>query len=231
MSASSTATFRSRRGNPTMPLRMLAMDLDGTIIGNDLVISRPVKEAVGRAIDAGLIVTLATGRMYQGSLRFARELGIRQPVLCYQGAMIRHTVTGETWYHEPVPIDLAKQVIELAEGQHKTVIGFVDDQCYVSQVTPESEFYGHHSGVEPKAVGDLTAWMPEAPTKVLIITPLEETDATVAYYRDRFVDRLFVARSFPLFTELTNVHVSKGRAMTQLCRRLQVDPRDVAAIR
>lgn len=213
-----------------MTFRLLAMDLDGTVIGNDLVISQRVKDAVGRAIEAGLIVTLATGRMFQGTRKFAQQLGIAQPVICYQGAMIRHTVTGELWYHEPVPLEQAKEVIALAEGQGKTVIGFVDDQCYVSRETDESRFYHHHAGVRPEPVGDLKAWLPEAPTKVLIITPKEQTDETVAFFKERFQDTLFVTRSYPLFTELTRLGVSKGKAMTQLCGRLGVPREDVIAI-
>jgi len=206
------------------------MDLDGTVIGNDLVISERVKGAVGRAIDAGLVVTLATGRMFQGTRKFAQQLDIAQPVICYQGAMIRHTITGELWYHEPVPLEQAKEVIDLAESQGKTVIGFVDDQCYVSRETDESRFYHHHAGVRPEPVGDLKAWLPEAPTKVLIITPKEQTDETVAFFKARFRDTLFVTRSFPLFTELTRLGVSKGKAMAQLCDRLGIAREEVVAI-
>lgn len=213
-----------------MTYRLLAMDLDGTVIGNDLVISQPVKDAVRRAVEAGLIVTLATGRMFQGTRRFARELNIAQPVICYQGAMIRHTVTGELWYHEPVPLEQAKEVIALAESQGKTVIGFVDDQCYVSRENDESKFYHRHSGVPPEPVGSLGPWLPEAPTKVLIITPKEQTDETAAFFKERFKDSLFVTRSYPLFTELTRLGVSKGKAMGQLCDRLGLSRQDVIAI-
>lgn len=224
-----TAAACGREGND-VTYRLLAMDLDGTVIGNDLVITDRVKQAVRRAIEAGMIVTLATGRMYQGTLRFAKELDIYQPLVCYQGAMIRHAVTNELWFHEPVPIEVAREVIEIAEGQGKVVVGFVDDQCYVSRDTPESRFYHHHSGVEPRIVGDLQAWLPEAPTKVLIITAQEETDVTLAFFRERFARQLNATRSYPLFTELTRENVSKGRALTQLCARLMIDPAEVAAI-
>jgi Cof subfamily protein (haloacid dehalogenase superfamily) len=206
------------------------MDLDGTVFGDDLIISQRIKDAVKEAIDGGVLVTLATGRMFQGTKKFALQLGIAQPVICYQGAMIRHSVTDDVWMHNPVPIELARHAIELADQQGKCVIAFVDDQCYVSQDRPESRFYHHHSGVEPRAVGDLKAWLPEAPTKVLIITAQEETDATVAFYGKVFVDRLIVARSFRLFTELTNLGVTKGNALAQLCRRLELEPKDIAAI-
>ncbi len=213
-----------------MKYRLLAMDLDGTVINNDLIITARVKEAVARAIDAGIIVTLATGRMFQGSRRFAEELGIHQPLICYQGAMIRHSETSELWFHEPVPIERAREVIGFADEQQKTVIAFVDDQCYVSTVTPESIFYHRHSGSEPHPVGDLKSWLPEAPTKVLVITAKEQTDATVSFYRDTFGERLNVTRSFPLFTEITHPQASKGRAMAYLCDRLGVQPSEVAAI-
>ncbi len=88
---------------------MLAVDLDGTLIGPDLVVRPAVHEAVTRLIDRGVTVVLATGRMFVSSRPFADALGITAPLICYQGALIRE-VRGDQRIlrHSPVPLAVAR---------------------------------------------------------------------------------------------------------------------------
>jgi len=59
------------------------------LIGSDLKISDATKRAIGAAIDAGSIITLATGRMYRAAVPFAEELGIDAPLITYDGALVK----------------------------------------------------------------------------------------------------------------------------------------------
>ena len=63
------------------------LDLDGTIMGDDGVISSRTRRALAAAQARGVEVTLATGRMFQATLPFARELRITSPLICYQGSI------------------------------------------------------------------------------------------------------------------------------------------------
>ena len=74
---------------PIFPVRLLALDLDGTILGPDRVISPRVRHAIEEAQRAGVIVTIATGRMYRSAVPFAWALGLTAPIVCYQGAYVR----------------------------------------------------------------------------------------------------------------------------------------------
>ena len=213
-----------------MTYRLLAMDLDGTLIGNDLLLSERVKRAVARAAAAGVRPALATGRMFRASLPFARELAITAPLICYQGALIREVEGDRVLYHQPVPLELARDAIAAAQARGLVALGYIDDWCYAGQDTPEAQFYARHSRVQPRFVGDLLAWLQEPPTKIVVVSTAEQTDANVAEFRRRFGERLNVTKSYPLFTEIIHPEVSKGRALARLAELLGVGREEVAAI-
>ena len=97
-----------------MKYRLIAIDLDRTVVNQEDTIIPSAKEAIQRAIDNGMKVTLATGRMYQPSNRFAQELGLSVPLICYQGALIREPSNGNVVWHKPLSALTAQKVIETA---------------------------------------------------------------------------------------------------------------------
>jgi len=210
--------------------KLLALDLDGTLIGNDLLVSDRVKGAVARAEAAGVRVALATGRMYRASLPYAHELAIITPLICYQGALVRGVDNDDVIFHQPVPLESAREAIAEANRLGFVILGYVDDWCYASQDSPEAQFYARHSRVQPRFVGDLLAWLTTAPTKLVIVSTAEQTDVNVAHFRERFGDRLNVTKSYPLFTEIIHPEVSKGRALARLAELVGATRDEVAAV-
>jgi len=74
---------------PAFPVRLVALDLDGTLILEDFALGERTKRAVRAALDRGVVVAIATGRMASSARRFAVELGLAAPLIAYQGALIR----------------------------------------------------------------------------------------------------------------------------------------------
>ncbi|MGC2635513.1 MAG: HAD hydrolase family protein, partial [Candidatus Cybelea sp.] len=60
-------------------IRLVAFDVDGTLVGRDLSIAKPVRESIERMTQAGVAGCLVTGRMYRATIPFARELGFDAP--------------------------------------------------------------------------------------------------------------------------------------------------------
>src|SRR5262249_11079337 len=95
------------------PYRLLALDLDGTVVGKDLRVSGPVRTAVATAQATGVCVPIATGRMFRSTLPFARQLNLRDPLICHQGALIQHPLTEAVMHHTPMSGALAAEAIAL----------------------------------------------------------------------------------------------------------------------
>jgi len=81
-------------------IRLIALDLDGTVLSFDLKLDQRDVEALNRAVAAGVSVVACTGRPFPGALPWVRRLGIDQPIVCYQGAQIRTPDGGTLLDHQ-----------------------------------------------------------------------------------------------------------------------------------
>ena len=205
------------------------MDLDRTILADNLEFSPAVVRAVGRLGEAGIAAIVATGRMFASARPYALQLGVTAPVICYQGALVADPRTGEWLLHRPMDVALAHEVIEAvdAAGFHMNV--YVDDELYVEELNEEAVTYATHARLEAHAVGDLLAWLDRPTTKIVVVGEPEPLDRLQDELRARFDSRAFIAKSLPIFLELALPGVSKGSALEFVCQRLGIDPAAVVA--
>ena len=210
-------------------VRAVAMDLDRTILADNLEFSPAVVRAVGRLGEAGIAAIVATGRMFASARPYALQLGVTAPVICYQGALVADPRTGEWLLHRPMGVALAHEVIEAvdAAGFHMNV--YVDDELYVEELNEEAVTYATHARLEAHAVGDLLAWLDKPTTKIVVVGDPESLDGLQDELRARFDGRAFIAKSLPIFLELALPGVSKGSALEFVCDRLGIDPETVVA--
>ena len=218
-----------------MTIRLLALDLDGTIFGDDLFISRRTRTAIRKAQDKGVTVTIATGRMFRSASRIARDLGIVAPLICYQGALIRHSVTADTLFHKTIAPHFTHSIIDDSSERGLHLNLYVDDNLYVDMVTDQARFYAKiNLDLAINAVGDLHSWLrsqgePE-PTKLVIVTDVTDTDNVLALFTSLYGQQLQVTKSHPRFTEFTNAEASKGKALASLASMCGVSREEVMAI-
>ncbi len=217
-----------------MAYRLLALDLDGTLMGPDLLIADTVKRAVADAKAQGIIVTVATGRVFNAALPFIRQIGIDDPIICTQGAVVRHPVTRELYAHTPIPGVLAAQALEELRQAGIYVIAYVDEWTCVEGEGPELDLYlRFHPGGESDLmlVPDLVEHVRETPpTKLLFIAEPDVLEQELASLSAHFTDKLSIVRSYAYFGEITAPGITKGAALAALAARLSIPSSDVVAI-
>ncbi len=227
----------SSNQTPTHDIRLLVLDIDGTMAGESNTIRPEVVDAVQAVKSKGIAVAIATGRMYCSALRFYQQLQLSLPLLAYQGAMIKNPATGEVIRHWPVPKQIALKLLddfEQTERAHLLSIHFyINDQLYVREVTAETAAYSQRSGVTPIAVGDLRNVLDQDPTKVLALS--QNTDL-IDYLLDSFKQQytpaeLYFTKSVATFFEAANPNVNKGIAVRYLAEeKLGLSAANVMAI-
>lgn len=74
-----------------MNYKMIAIDIDDTLINDDKQVTEGTKKALAAAIASGVVVTLATGRMYASARSIAEQLGLNVPLITYQGSLVKKT--------------------------------------------------------------------------------------------------------------------------------------------
>lgn len=213
-----------------MPYRLIVADLDGTLMGDDAVISPAVLAAAQKAMAAGLFFTVATGRTWEGTRPHVMRLGVNAPAILYQGGEIRDMTTGAAIYQSAIPLDDAREFIAVitAAGLHLNV--YLDDQVYTAAKTPILEHYTILNPVEIRAVGDLLAFVDRPPSKLLIIAEGQRLDDLAPALRRQFAGRLQIVRSHKQFLEAIPLDANKGRGLERLAAHLGVQQSATVAI-
>lgn len=85
-----------------MGYKLLAIDIDGTLLDPEGQISPRVREAVRLAVEAGCLVTLATGRRQRPARLIAGDLGLKLPLILYTGSLIYDTASNQALVHRPL---------------------------------------------------------------------------------------------------------------------------------
>lgn len=215
---------------PTKPIKLVALDLDGTLVREDLSISQRVKDTLSHLInETDIKVVIATGRMYRSAVSFAQEIGVTEPIVTYQGAMVRDLIGSEPIYHQAIPLDIAKTLLEyLHEGDYHTNI-YMNDSLWTHQDNPHLEYYRQASRVEPELTTDLLSVLVAPPTKVMVIDD-SRVESLMKTLQDKFAGHLVCCRSRHNFCEMIHQDVSKWNAIKHLTKQYGIQADEVIAI-
>ncbi|PMB19080.1 hydrolase [Fischerella thermalis CCMEE 5198] len=219
-------------------IKLLVLDIDGTIAGESNNISEPVKEAITAAKAQGIKVAIATGRMFRSALRFHQDIGSTLPLIAYQGAWIQDPVSQQMYQHLPVSREMAQQLLDYFEQPELrsllSVHFYINDQLYVREITTETQLYAERSRIKPIAVGDLRQVLTTyEPTKILALC--NDTDIIDnllgSLSRQYTPAELYLTKSVATFFEATNPFANKGVAVRYLAEELLgLQPNNVMTI-
>lgn len=98
-----------------MAIRLLALDLDGTLLNPRGHITDRNLEAIQKARDVGVRIAVVTGRRFRDCRPVALQLGLDVPVISHNGALTKHAETLETVAVLPLPVGAARQALELGK--------------------------------------------------------------------------------------------------------------------
>lgn len=211
--------------------KLVALDVDGTLVGRDLKISQAVLDAVARMRAAGVTGCLVTGRMYRATIPFARELALDTPLICYQGAAIIDPATDEILAHSALPNPVVRDLISMTERDRMHLQLYRNDEYYCEARNKFSDLYASLSLTQPVIVPSLREAFAYSPaTKAVVITD----EPVAAQYADTLKDflgnRATVTRSLPEFVEVLDPAVDKGVALRFVAARLGVEIEATMAI-
>lgn len=214
-----------------MAVGLVAIDLDGTLVNDRLQIDPRDVAAVRAASAAGVPVVIATGRMFKSSLPYAQQLGLRGPIINYQGAVVREIASGEVLYRCELTPQMQLRVLEYVEPRDWHVNAYVNELVYTERARPEADLYQKISMVPYKVVGPLSRWVHAESTKlVLVDLDPSEVPGRMAELSAWMGSVAKVTRSLDWFIEVINPEVSKARSLAMVAERLKVPQSDVMAI-
>lgn len=152
-----------------MKQHLIVLDLDGTLLTDDKIISPYTKNILAKAQEAGHQVMIATGRPFRASQLYYKELDLTTPIVNFNGAFIHHPLN-RSWgvMHSPISMSVVHDVVDsVNKFQYENLIAEVIDDVYLHNENEElmSVF---NMGNPRVTTGNLKLNLHEDPTSLLI---------------------------------------------------------------
>lgn len=228
--------FAPRSVDPVFPIRMLALDVDGTLVHETRVVPDHTRDIVRAAVAAGIRVSIITGRMPTSGLRFAAQLRLVDPIVGYQGAVVREIRgagderPGRLLFHEPVTSEGALAAVRWAHanglGAHVNHL----EKFIIQDDDPRWPEYHAFLGGLAHPVKDLFSVLGHPVSKITAVGEPPRPESLIEAARVAVGHLAQPTISHPRFLEFVAPGVNKGRALRWLARRQGIPLEQVMAI-
>ena len=212
-----------------MTYKLIALDIDGTIRGPNREISDRTRHVIDRVIEAGAVVTVATGRMFESARMSTAALDLRSPIVSYQGAHIADPITGDVLWHLPLTEIQALEALDALSEWPGDVAVYLHNDVYVGEMTPWARAYSERNRRDVLVVDDLRELAGRGPTRLLAVGGEGGVYALERRLNEQFDSRLHVTRSLPTFCEMIHPDGGKHMALEWLCGHLGIDTKSTIA--
>lgn len=121
-------------------MKLLGLDLDGTLLRPDQTVAEEDRLAIARAQAAGVVVTIVTGRLLGSAVRVARDVGLHGPLVCADGGLVAH-VSGEVLVRSPMALAEVTHAAHVAEAHGLGAFTMLDDEIHYDPKAAEHARY------------------------------------------------------------------------------------------
>ena len=153
-----------------MTVRLIASDMDDTLLNSDTKISAGNAAAIHAAMEKGIIFMIATGRMYVSVKPYADALELDVPLVTYNGALVKGSKSGKVFYEHPLKLETALELLDYCRVKGYYIQSYQGDALWVKEETVFSRRYTQISGVPATPVGEKLYHPEKAPYKLLAMT-------------------------------------------------------------
>lgn len=217
-----------------MKYKIVVMDLDGTLLNTDGVITQHTQSTLMKMQQMGVQIALASGRPSYGLMPAAKKLELRNYggyLLSYNGCQIIDAQSGEVLFEKRINPEMLTYIEKKAKKNGFSLFVYNDDTIITdSPDNPHIQYEAEINGLKIVEQQDLAITIDFAPCKCMLVSDdVQALDALEAHWRKRLNGTLDVMRSAPYFLEVVPCGVSKANAVTLLLQHLDLQADEVIA--
>ena len=205
-------------------IKVLALDLDGTLTNDQKVVTPRTRAALDAAIAQGVTVVLASGRPTAGITPLAKELGLDKKggcILSYNGGKIVDCRTGETLVEKTLDPALVPELCAFAAAQDVAILTYSSEGIVCERETdPWAAKETFTTKLPMIPVEDLARYVDYPVCKMLICLDPDRRDAVCAAGRQQFAGRMDLYPSSPFFIEAVPLGVAKDGSLAALLEHM-----------
>ncbi|MBO7747773.1 HAD family phosphatase [Paenibacillus sp. MWE-103] len=213
-----------------MTYKLIAIDIDDTLLTDDIVVTPGTKAALAAAIERGVFVTLATGRMFPSAKKIAKQIELNVPIITYQGSMVKTLLDEQVLYERYVPEDAARELYAFCKANGLHLQLYIDDILYVQEDNDKARAYSALSNIPFAVEPDFESLLAKPSAKMLMIDDPARLDEVAEQLAPLIGDRAHITKSKPHYLEVTNKEGTKGHAIAFMAEHIGCTLDEVIAI-
>jgi len=207
---------------------LLAIDLDGTLLTPQHTISAYTKTVLNKAVDAGMSLVLATGRVPYIFHEIGNQLPLNAPQITSNGATIIDLHTNTLLHEKFVPVDLVLPAMEAAQEIGLQLCYYSDKYLYAEQTLYDLHNW-YLSGIPVTITPDIMSLYPQPCIKLGAYGNATTIREKRQELERHFAGKLYVTQTAQEWLEILHPEVSKANALKVVTRLLNVKPEEIIA--
>ena len=211
-------------------IRLIALDLDGTLLGPNNRVSEQDSDAVIAARDQGIYVVLNTARWYGIAQRTAGRLELKAPMICMSGAHVKEPDDGKELLHLKIPTEIAREISTLCDENGYETYTTVDGVTYMR--TPLAAQIDPARLPNDMKLAQTHIEYITVPATGFVVFGEEAVNALLGSIGEKYADLL----AFPVgtgeqkYVTITGGPADKGKALRLVCEYLEVPLEEAMAV-
>ncbi len=208
-----------------MTIRLAAIDLDGTLLHDDMTVSAYTKEIIGQVAARGIRIVAATGRMFDSARTKVKLLGLPDmPVICYTGAWCGMNESGRILWQDGLSLDTARAILAEGRAQGWVMQSYIDDEIFIEKETPLEILCRRFRAKPAQMIGDDFYKPTKPPTRLIIVEPSAEKREDIrTYLEPRYGDEAELVYPGDIFLDIHKRGISKAAALSRLGAEWNID--------
>ncbi len=214
----------------------LILDIDGTLVNSQKVVSEATRDAIIEAQKRGKTVAIASGRSISGIRRTASSISLEEfggYVIAYNGTTVVNCKTGECIYNQMISTEMIAPVYEAAKEAKVGILVYHDQQKELLSGNGVDKYIEADARACEITIRETKHFVQDInfPINKFLLTGEPEYMCEVEKkMQEKFGDRLNVFRSDPYYVELLPKFVDKGVAVEKLMKHLDIKKDKVICI-
>lgn len=213
--------------------KLIALDMDGTLLNKNHKISKENKEAIKKAREKGTKVVLASGRPIDGLEKYLKELDLiteEDYVMSFNGSLVQKVKSKEAIVKTALKGSDLLYLYELSKELNVDIHGFSKLGCITPRMNPYSDIEGELNDIKVHLVDFDTINPKEDIIKVMMVDEPKKLDEAMRLLPEEVFEKYNVVKSAPYFLEFMNKETSKGTALKVLADELGLKKEEIIGV-
>ena len=209
--------------------KLIAIDMDGTLLTNDKKILEETKKSLLEAYENNVVICVSTGRAFPAIKKYVDDLDINIPLILYNGSRVRMSKDATLVYNRVIETAVAKKVFDIINQNNGTCCFWKDDICYFNKDNEYTEYYRKLTTINPYIITDVYDDLFTNINKFIwfgTVDTLENVQKQILVN----IEGINYFKSHTNLLEIVPTDVSKGNTLKYLIETLGIVKEDVIAI-